>query len=115
MRELDDSPQAWINTIGDLRRRAAYISKYMGKDPHRFSGCKRYWRSQDYDLRPPEDEAPVAHEGADCGTDRRGLIELLRQVRVDAYSADIVNGRLVAGWPWPGTPPFKREPLNVRA
>lgn len=29
---------------------ASYITKYVGKDPHRFGSCKRYWCTQDWDL-----------------------------------------------------------------
>lgn len=104
-----------IRRLRGVRMVARYVAKYIAKNPVRYEGCKRYWRSQDWDLSPPEDEAPVAREGEDCGTDRRGLIELLREVRVAMYSAEIVRGRLVAGWPWPTAPPFLREPLNVRA
>lgn len=34
-----------------------YLFKYIGKAPHQFGSCKRYWSSQDYDLidnRPDE-------------------------------------------------------------
>jgi len=55
---------AWLDAeigapICDIRRirgrkaAAAYIAKYIGKDPQRFTGTKRYWSSTDYDQRAP--------------------------------------------------------------
>jgi len=56
-------PQDWLSEemqreigapIVDIRRVkgrkqvASYVTKYIGKNPEKFSGCKRYWRSQDY-------------------------------------------------------------------
>lgn len=58
-------PQSWLSAqmeaeigapIVDIRRvknasqAIRYVAKYIGKDPHRFDGVKRYWRSQDYVL-----------------------------------------------------------------
>jgi len=55
MRALHDSPVVDVRKIHGLRKVAAYVSKYIGKNPHRFEGVKRYWRSLDY-LLPLEAE-----------------------------------------------------------
>ncbi len=47
-RELLDAPIVDIRRITGKRGAAQYVSKYIGKDPARFEGCKRYWRSLDY-------------------------------------------------------------------
>ena len=48
LRELARAPIVWIERIQPGRSLAAYISKYVGKDPHHFQGCKRFWRSLDW-------------------------------------------------------------------
>ena len=52
-----NSPMIWIERLENDRKAAFYVSKYMAKKPTAFEGCKRYWRSQDYEnkaLRPPK-------------------------------------------------------------
>lgn len=48
MAGLIGSPVVDVRAIDGVRKIAAYVSKYIGKNPHRFKGVKRYWRSQDY-------------------------------------------------------------------
>ena len=56
MHFLMDSPIVDIRRIKDPNKMANYVAKYVGKDPHHFKGTKRYWRSLDYLLTlPPED------------------------------------------------------------
>jgi len=56
MAELADSPQVQIERIDNKGRVAGYCAKYCGKGTAKFGSCKRYWMSQDYDLRtkPPK-------------------------------------------------------------
>jgi len=67
MGELTDSPVVHVRRVKGLRKVASYITKYISKNPHRFAGVKRYWRSLDYLLPPAEDdddpwlEVPVWH------------------------------------------------------
>jgi len=58
MAALHDSPIVDVRRVDGLRKVAAYVAKYIGKNPHRFEGVKRYWRSLDF-LKPEEDERPV--------------------------------------------------------
>jgi hypothetical protein len=46
--EIYQSPIVWIEAIRDRNKTGGYVAKYIGKAPHRFTGCKRYWRSQDW-------------------------------------------------------------------
>ncbi len=57
MRELTDSPVVDVRRVSGIGKVANYIAKYIAKDPSRFQGTKRYWRSQDY-LDPSPDEEP---------------------------------------------------------
>lgn len=63
MAELINSPIVDIRRIDDQGRVAGYVSKYITKDPHRFDRSKRYWRSQDYETRPPKEVKPKAKAG----------------------------------------------------
>jgi len=57
MLALHDSPVVDVRRVHGLRKVAAYVTKYISKNPHRFEGVKRYWRSLDY-LIPAPPEAP---------------------------------------------------------
>lgn len=51
MQELLNSPVVDIRRIKHPKQVASYVSKYIAKQPHQFGTCKRYWKSQDYELR----------------------------------------------------------------
>lgn len=38
----------WLTALRTVSKGANYVAKYLGKDPHHYAGCKRYWRSQDW-------------------------------------------------------------------
>ena len=57
MGALIGSPIVDVRAVGNISKRAAYITKYIGKNPHRFAGVKRYWRSLKY-LSPDDDQEP---------------------------------------------------------
>lgn len=48
MGRLTGSPITYVERPPGQYKVAFYISKYLAKNPHRFIGTKRYWRSQDY-------------------------------------------------------------------
>jgi len=62
MRKLTGSPIVWVTKVHGLGKVAAYISKYISKNPHRFAGVKRYWRSLDYLEAPADDDDDPWHE-----------------------------------------------------
>lgn len=71
MGELTGSPICWVERLTSARKVAKYVTKYIGKNPHRFNGTKRYWRSLDYLTPDPEQEetkpaAGVRWERIDC-------------------------------------------------
>lgn len=71
MGELTGSPVCWVNRLTSARKVARYVTKYIGKNPHRFDGTKRYWRSLDYlKPEPEQEEKPrsthVRWERIDC-------------------------------------------------
>ncbi len=56
MRELIGAPIVDIRRVHGASKVADYVSKYIGKDPKRFVGTKRYWSSRDYEPKVPFDE-----------------------------------------------------------
>ena len=52
-----------IRRVHNPRQRASYVSKYVAKRPFQFGSCKRYWTSQDWDIKK-NPEAPEAPEEA---------------------------------------------------
>lgn len=69
MQELCNSPIVHIEKINNKKRAAGYCAKYCSKAAEKFPTTKRYWQSQDYDLREPY-EADNDNE-AFGGWDRR--------------------------------------------
>lgn len=55
MRGLTGAPIVDVRQIDGTARVVNYVAKYIGKNPHAFKGCKRYWASHDYEL-PADDE-----------------------------------------------------------
>lgn len=59
MREIMASPIVDIRLIRSPRQTAIYVAKYVGKEPHHFATCKRYWHTKNWviaDPRPAEAE-----------------------------------------------------------
>lgn len=54
MNSLTGSPVVDVRKVTGVRKVAAYVAKYIGKNPHRFIGVKRYWRSLDYLFPVPD-------------------------------------------------------------
>lgn len=51
MGQYCDGPNIWIEKLTGRKKCAVYASKYCGKATQKFTSAKRYWMSQDYDLR----------------------------------------------------------------
>ena len=68
LKQLDEqiqSPNVWIERVHGKSKVAAYVTKYISKNPERFEGVKRYWRSTDY-LFPPDPEDQPVRDRAPC-------------------------------------------------
>lgn len=79
-RQMDDmihAPIVDIRRCTDANHYSAYIAKYVGKDPEAFKGCKRYWTSRDWSLRPCGDDA--------AETQSAGVWEV-RECTLEAYA-----------------------------
>lgn len=57
MGRLIGAPIVHVRFVPDLGRVAAYVAKYISKAPEAFKGCKRWWRSHDFQLDEEERES----------------------------------------------------------
>lgn len=48
------APIVDIRRIKSHGQAVGYVTKYVGKDPFVFKGCKRYWRSMDWQVEPDD-------------------------------------------------------------
>jgi hypothetical protein len=56
MKALIGSPIVDIRAVKNPKHAAIYVAKYIGKAPHRFATCKRYWHTKEWDTTPPDQE-----------------------------------------------------------
>lgn len=56
--EITGSTGIDIRKIGTKGQAAFYVAKYIGKDLSAFEGCKRWWRSHDYNSLEVDDWQP---------------------------------------------------------
>lgn len=54
MADLIEAPIVDIRAVKNARHVAFYLAKYVGKDPHHFGTCKRYWTTQNWIVDRPE-------------------------------------------------------------
>ena len=59
MDEEMGAPIVDIRRVKNPKSASLYVSKYVSKNPERFPGCKRYWRSQGYFVIEKEEYTPV--------------------------------------------------------
>ena len=103
------APIVDIRYVNSPDRAASYVAKYLGKAPHRFKGCKRYWRSQDWEkvpyVRKPLDPAGLWKVGVlrrsftDVMHDlvKRGACMVLGDEAITISHRDW--SRAMGGWP----------------
>ena len=99
MAALHDSPIVDVRKIHGLRKVAAYVSKYIGKNPHRFAGVKRYWRSLDYLIPPPPDDGDPWAEVPGWVVVQRFWLFLAQDLLQDGWDVDTQGARAP---PWLG-------------
>lgn len=61
MKELIDAPIVDIRKIKDRKMAYFYVTKYLGKDLAPFEGCKRWWRSHNYEIEKDPEYVPFLY------------------------------------------------------
>lgn len=105
MDEYLDSPNVWIRRVFSQQQAASYVAKYISKGPHRYAGCKRYWRSQGYALVDPDSlrDTPLADRA--WTVHGVGFLELADLLRSQGWD---IHGTRPGGWI--GAPPSEDAP-----
>lgn len=57
MAEYIDSPIVYMEAVRNVKGVAKYVAKYLAKEPHKFEGCRRIWRTPSWS----KDHQPEKH------------------------------------------------------
>lgn len=107
-----------IRRITDQGKAAWYVSKYVGKDPFAFLGCKRWWRSHNYEMEP-EEKRPFVMFGDYYSTTSEPFDHLVAKLKREGaiIEEETPNYIRFSRYPWlkkesracgPGAPPSDR-------
>lgn len=101
MAALIGAPIVDIRQVKSARHAALYVTKYIGKAPHRFETCKRYWYTKGWDQSgweaPPQDpEWSAAWEVRAMSLDHLEAFWL-----VGGFTTQRKDGMLYASYPVP--------------
>jgi len=104
MKHYLNSPICWVEEIKSRRKLGNYIAKYIGKDPHKFGTCKRYWRSMSFVARIKK-EKPAWYE------DQPDFSILENTIEQQARTWKWLGYKLIFRRPWtisirPGDPEY---------
>jgi len=93
MGELHGSPIVDVRRVQGLRKVAHYIAKYIGKNPHRFNGVKRYWRSLDYLAPPADEEQQAPKEGATWEAIDCPVLQMQTYLERGGFAGEVRRGK----------------------
>lgn len=96
MKRLMLAPIVDIRRVRDKTKLAYYISKYCGKDPHRFQTCKRYWTTRNYELTKFEPTPPPGRWHNAWRIERTDLDTLAAAWDTGHYEITRTKNRLLA-------------------
>jgi hypothetical protein len=91
MKKLADAPIVDVRRVRNKREAAAYVAKYISKAPQRFHGCKRYWRTQRWELRQVEREGSAWASLAERRTLWQTLEEAATEYIARGWNVDKIN------------------------
>ena len=97
MAELMRAPIVDIRRVKSGKQIAKYVSKYIGKDPHRFGTTKRYWSTQDWSSWRADREAKDEDQGTGW--------QIVKMMAKDWAT-------MMEGWGWEAT--LVREGYEIR-
>jgi len=95
MAALNDSPIVDLRRIRQADRAATYVAKYLGKDPHRFKGTKRFWTSLDWlDAAAKKEDRPQLF-GDHWQVERKTLERLELELLEEGFSVIRTRNKLI--------------------
>ncbi len=99
MLELIGSPEVDVRAVHEKSKIAAYITKYISKNPERYEGTKRYWRSLDWLTPPDPDDPPARNRGAVWEVHECHWRTLARQIALgDLWVSWADNSATITPW-----------------
>ncbi len=101
MRRLMAAPIVDIQRVRSQKKLAYYVSKYIGKDPHRFQTCKRYWATRDWELTKFVHEPPPGRWHSGWEIVRTPLDQLAEEWRESGREVEVSGHRIMATWHGP--------------
>ncbi len=102
MEALISAPIVDIRRVKNKNKLAYYISKYCGKEPHRFQTCKRYWTTRDYELTRFEPEPQPGRWHRHWQLEKVHISQLADDWRSQGYEVTETRHRVLA---WAQGPP----------
>lgn len=94
MAELMSSPVVDIRRVRSTRQAANYVTKYVGKEPEPFKGCKRYWCTRDYDQDTWEPDHTPGRWSGHWDVRARTIAQVKQDWRVLGWAVDEQDGFL---------------------
>lgn len=115
MRDLTKSPIVDVRAVKNQKLIARYLAKYVGKEPHRFATCKRYWSTRSWRLVKwePEDAGEKWYDGWEI---RDASLEFHRTMwEAYGWHTEATRGRVVGREPpsLRGYPSRSTEPASA--
>jgi len=102
MKKLINAPIVHIEEVKSEDDLARYLSKYIGKDPHRFATCKRYWSTQDWEIEKFVPEPPPGRWPSHWTIERVPLDQLAREWELEGM--EVERSRRGVQCLWKGPP-----------
>lgn len=103
--ELTGSPGVDIRAVERHSTSAHYISKYIGKDVHRYAGVARYYYTRGWTKTRAEKKADRIAAGERCWLAKVSPEEVAAGWARDGWITQWVGGMLYGLWPFEGRPP----------
>ena len=109
MDELTQAPIVDIRRIYNHKSMAQYVSKYIAKDPHRFTQNKRYWSTRDWEVNRFERPEKPGTWSRSWEMRDTTLDKLEQSWRTAGMEVERSGGMLHARWKVPRAPPGRGE------
>ena len=108
-KRLTGSPVVHIRQVTNSAKAAAYISKYIGKEPAKFGMLKRYWCSQDWSDAKEFKKRRMAQLGGRWRCEKEPYAAALHRLTCSGFHPVYVRDRMQVFAPrwitsWPGAP-----------
>jgi hypothetical protein len=95
MRAIMRSPIVDIRQVKNPRQAAHYVAKYIGKAPHRFATCKRYWHSKNWVTTEAARKLDIPRPTGQWVIDDRALWIIEQDWRADHLKVETIGQGMI--------------------